>query len=180
MWAKLGYGLIGLLLAACVGLMFLIHWILGTIFFICCLIVCWMVFGVHKKKVDTVIAEVAKETGLNYIPYRLRYAALKGEYKGYETEISYENDPGGTLGTTLMLETDLPGLAALNVKNVTVFKVKHGLDLDREELLDGGSTTIVAKKHDLVLVLPYTSRYKQEIIENLKQLVGEADKFKQR
>jgi len=42
---------------------------------------------VKKKKVDNAFSKVAKDTGLSFHKSIVKYATLKGTYKGFETEI---------------------------------------------------------------------------------------------
>jgi hypothetical protein len=175
----IGYGLVALLLLASISLCFLINLYLGL--FVALLVIgtfVW-VYGFNKKKVDRVMAEVADETGLSYIPSRVTYARLEGDYKGFETEVSVRADRDFGPGAIAATETGTAGMAAMDIRNYTSIRMRHGLHIPEEVILSKTRPRVVARASDIVLALPHVSNEKEEIVDGLHLLVKKIKRLAQ-
>lgn len=151
--AKVGWALLGLLLLGCLGLMFWINWVLGAVFAVFMGLVLWWVFGIIKRKTDLKVAQAAKKLGLNLRSHPFRYAGMHGEYNGRAVRISYESQRRAGLGSLLATQGGPPGMVALDMQDITLVRMEHGLAAMARELLDPGPPPILAHKQELRLVL---------------------------
>jgi hypothetical protein len=120
-----GWIALGLLVLLGIASLFLLNTTLGLVFLAYCVVVLYWVFGVLKKKKDKEIRAAANALGLQFKPHPLRYGPIEGDYKGHRVKISYEG--GGTLagGSVAALVTGKPGLAAFDIRNVTLVRLEH-------------------------------------------------------
>ncbi len=176
---KLAWGSLGVLVAACLGLMFWLDWLLGAIFAAFVLAVWWLVFAIHKKEVDRQIAAVAKRLNLTVKRHPLRYAGMIGSYRGHPVSISFQSASTFGLGSILVADGAPPGLAALDVQTRTLVCMHHGLAPQPRRLLDPGPPPIQVKGEYLRLVLPGTCTDRarlQDALERLEHQVKTPDR----
>lgn len=170
LWAKLGWSLLGLLVLASIGVMFLLHWIMGLGFAVFCAAVLWWVFGVLKKKTDSQIKAVSRALGLEYRPHPFRYASLAGQYYGYPVRVSYEGSSSFGLGGIMALTSGSPGWAALDISSLTVISLEPGFDPPGKKLIEPGPPALMLKNGRLLMVLPEVSANAGRIKSGLESL----------
>jgi cbb3-type cytochrome oxidase subunit 3 len=124
----LGWIAVGALVMLGVGLMFLLDITLGLVFSIFCLGVLYWVYGVVKKAKDKEIEAAANALGLQFKRHPLRYGPIEGSYNGHRVRISYEGGATFSAGSILAVSTGKPGLAALDIRNVTVVRLETHIE----------------------------------------------------
>jgi len=153
-WAKIGWGLLGLLVLASVAVMFLLHWVMGVGFAAFVVLVLWYVFGVIKKKTDVRIKALALALGLDYQPHPFRYAAVAGVHRGRPVRISYQGGRRFGAGSVLAVTTGSPGWAGLDITNLTMISLEHGRGKLDRRTLEPGPPLVLVKGERLLLLLP--------------------------
>lgn len=153
-WAKIGWGALGLLVAAGVAAMFLLHWAMGLAFALFTAGVLWWVFGVLKKRVDARIRQTAGRLGLACRPHPFRYASMQGEFRGHPVRVSYESSRAFAAGSALAAATGSPGWAGLDVRSLTAIRLEHGGRERPGTVVEAGPPPVLAKGGELVLALP--------------------------
>ncbi len=174
---KISFVLVGSLLIIAIALTFWIHAALGLVVLLFCLAVFGYIYGVYKKRIDQVLAEVAKRTGLRYQKGTLTHGVLKGKYRGYDTEVGvYSSFDGmGGLGTLLTATTGMAGLSTLDIQNVTTIRMTHDLPVSEEKIISRDWPTVLVQRGRIVLSLPYVSRSADEIVRCLERLAEEVE-----
>jgi len=174
MGEKIAFFFIGILVIFTLVLCFWLNFYLGLFVFIFSVSVIVWIYGVKKKKIDKVLAEVARDTGLSYNKNLLKYGSLRGKYKGYETEIGIytDTDAFGGLGTILASITGSGSMAALNIRNFTGIKIKHNLNLRKSKVISKAFPKIIAHGNEIFLIFPYISDEKEEIKKYLEKLIN--------
>ncbi len=170
MWGKIGYGLLGLLVLACLGLMFLLNVVLGIVFAVFTAGVLAWVYGVRKRKVDNLIVGAAAEVGLTVEKKILRHPGMSGEFGGRAVRLSYEGAPSGSSGSILGLAADMPGLSALDAGNMTVIRMAHGREVDRGRVIEDGPPLVAIRPGEAVLAAPGLITDGPQLIRLLKRL----------
>lgn len=151
--AKIGWGFLMLLVALGVGLMFWLDLILGSVFALFTVLVCWYVFFVIKKKTDMKIQSCARRLGLDFTSHPFRYGFISGNYKKRSVKISYESSRRFGAGSIAVVEGAPPGFAALDAENVTQIKMGHKAGRVPEKVLKTGPLPVMAKGSELKMVL---------------------------
>ncbi len=172
MGEKIAFGFLGILLLGVIVLCFLINFYLGFFILVFSIAVFWWIYGVRKRKVDSAMSQVSKETGLSFKRHPLKYGTLKGTYKGYETEIGVYTDTGafGGAGVILASLTGEGALATLEIRNFTGIKIKHNSEIKEKKVISDDFPVIVADKDEIYMMLPYVSADPKEIKRNLDRL----------
>jgi hypothetical protein len=172
MGEKIAFGFLGILLLGALVLCFWLNLYLGLFILIFSIFVFWWIYGVRKRKIDSAMAKVAKDTDLSFHKDFFKYGTLKGKYKGYETEIGVYNDLDafGGIGTILTSITGSAGFSALNIRNFTGIKMKHNLEIKDRKIISEEFPVIVAQKNEVYLMLPHVSYNPGEIKRNLNKL----------
>ena len=166
----IGYLLLALLLLGALALFFWLHPLMGLFMTLLMGGVFWWIYGVRKPKVDHVLEEVARQSGLTVERSRIAYHKLRGKFRGYDTEVGVYKSHEAGVGAQLTVLTGEAGWSALDIRNFTAIKMKHGLPLQREIALSSG---IVATPREVVLEFPYVSQDANEILRGMKRLVRE-------
>ena len=175
----IGYGFVALLVLASIGITFLINIYLGLVVALLVVGTFIWVYGFNKNKVDRVMAAVADETGMSYVPSWVTYARLEGNYSGYETEVSVRADREFGLGAITAPETGMAGMAAMDIQNYTGIRMRHGLQLPEEVVLSKKWPRILVRTNEIILALPHVSNKKEEIVEGLQLMVKKIDRLAQ-
>jgi hypothetical protein len=169
-----GWFLLGFLVMVGIALMFWIDLFLGSIFAVFCVFVCWFVFGVLKRKVDLFVSDAASKLGLTTRKHPFRYVSMIGEYKGRPVRISYESSTGFGLGSVMVTGTAPPGLAALDICNITMLKMKHGGEIQKKRVLDQGPPVLVVRKDMVMIALDGICTDPRKLKEELNRLAEAA------
>ena len=125
-----------------------------------------------KKKVDIAFSEVAKDTGLSFHRSLLKYGKLKGNYKGYETEIGVYSDINAFGGIGVLL-TSLSGegaFAALEIRNFTGIRIRHNLELEKKKLISECNPLIVIDRDWAYLAMDSVCNASSSIKKHLHKL----------
>ncbi|GAB4536493.1 MAG: hypothetical protein Kow0063_22100 [Anaerolineae bacterium] len=85
-----------------------------------------------KRKVDVVLEEVARQSGLKVIKRALAYNMLCGHFQGFDTEVRVISSHDAGAGTQLTALTGEAGWSPLDIRNVTRIKMKHDLPVQEE------------------------------------------------
>ncbi len=173
--ARLGWGLLGLLVALGVGLMFWLDWLLGAIFAVFVALVLWYVFGVLKKKIDVQVARAAGRLGLTVSTHPFRYASMAGIYQGRPVKISYESSRSFGLGSLAVTNGAPPALAALDASNITLVRMEHQQAPMKKRLLDPGPPPLLARGTELRLALEGVCTDAALLGDALKRLASQAE-----
>jgi hypothetical protein len=168
------------LVIVAIGLSFWINAYLGLFILLFCMATLGYVLGVYKKRVDRVLAEVARSTGLHYRGNRFTHAVLHGEYRGYPTvvEIRAGYEGAGGAGTLLAATTGLGGFAALEVGNHTVIRMRLGFRLEEKVVLSAEWPRVLARGDEILLSLPHVSQDAGEIERAMDRLIHEAERLR--
>ena len=169
-WAKIGWSASGLLVLAALAVMFLLHWLMGVVFALFTFLVLWWVFGVLKKKTDHRIREAAGKLDLHCKGHPFRYASMQGSYKGLPVRISYESNRSFGLGSALVSSGGAPGLAALDIRNITLLSLEHGLGSMQKQTISQNPFPITVRKEKLLAVLPGISTDARQLAQALEAL----------
>ncbi|HEY80926.1 MAG TPA: hypothetical protein G4O05_07605 [Caldilineae bacterium] len=161
-----GWLLLALLLLFAVGFSFLIHPLMG-LFNLSLVVGTFWWAARRKKKVDCVLAEVARQTDLRVERHRLAYNILRGTFQGFETEIRICGTSGASVGTQLTALSGDAAWSTMDIRNVTTIRMKHGLPLQKKTRL---SSRIVATPTEAVLVLPYIPQDPNDVLVGMRQL----------
>ena len=133
----------------------------------------WWVFR-SKKKVDGILDEVARKSGLKVIKHPLAYNMLRGRFQDFDTEVRVVSSHDAGVGVQLTTLTGEAGWSPLDIRNVTRIKMRHGLPLQEEVAL---SSRIVATPSDITLVLSSIPRDANKIAKGMRQLVREIERL---
>ncbi|MCP2520231.1 hypothetical protein NLD30_07280 [SCandidatus Aminicenantes bacterium Aminicenantia_JdfR_composite] len=171
---KIAFLIIGALVIFTFILCFWLNFYLGLFMLIFSICVIWWIYGVRKKKIDKVLADVAKDIGLSCNKSLLKYASLRGKYKGFETEIGIYNDIDafGGLGTILASITGSGSMATLNIRNFTGIRIKHNLHFKKSKVISETFPKIIAHGNEIFLIFPNISDKKEEIKKHLENLIN--------
>lgn len=169
---KIAFFFVGILVLIAVAICFLLNVFFGVFMLLFTVGVFWWTYGVKKKKTDNVLLELAKETGLSCNRSALKYYSLSGIYRGHEVEVSIERslDALGGAGALLAATTGTAAYAAMEIRNFTAIKMRHGLSSVKDEIISNDWPKIVVHGEKLTLALPYVSNDKEEIIRGLDTL----------
>lgn len=161
-----GWLFLALLLLLGLGLSFSLHPLLGLFMTLLMAGAFWWAAR-NKRKVDRVLAEVARRAGLQVERRWLAYNILRGTFQGFETEIRIRGTSEAGVGTQLTALTGDAGWSALDIRNITTIRMKHGLPLQEKTKL---SSRIVVTPTEAVLVLPYVPQDPNDVLAGMRQL----------
>ena len=148
--SRVGWGLLALLVALGMGLMFWLEWLLGAVFALFVALVLWYVFGVLKKKVDTQLAGPPNGWVWRWhpiLPLRLAGRPLSGP-AGEDQLRKFAHLRSGIADGHRWSPT---ALAALDARNITLLRLDHQLAPAKKTLLDPGPPPVLAKNGQLRL-----------------------------
>ncbi len=135
----------------------------------------WWAFQ-SKRKVDAIFDEVARRSGLKVTKRALAYNTLRGHFQGFDTEIRVVSSHDVGPGTQLTAITGEAGWSSLDIRNVTLIKMRHNLPVSEEMALP---SRIVATPSDITLVLSCIPRNANEVFKGMQLLIREIKQLEQ-
>ena len=170
-----GWLSVALLILLALVFSYLLHPLMGAFMTLVAGGAFWWAFQ-SKRKVDVVLDEVARQSGLRVTKQALTYNMLRGDFQGFDTEVRVVSSHDAGVGTQLTALTGEAGWSSLDIRNVTSIKMKHDLAVQEEMAL---SSRIVATPSDITLVLSHIPRDANAILKGMRQLVREIKRLEQ-